>query len=1074
MALVREIPGEWEEWLRKVSQFCNLNIEVAPLLTKKTGDNRPYLEVYIAGKKIVGLLDSGANHTVIGAKGLESFMKLGIVIHPIRVAPVVTADGTEQRVTGILHLPVELEGEIRIITALSVPTMSQPIIFGMDLWKEFKIIPDVHDMTYHRKWSPREVPVEVGEVRVIQPRKELSYEENLVLNEVIERFKTLSPAGLGRTSLTEHKIITGDAEPIKQRYYPLSPAMQSILNGELDKMLELGVIEPSTSPWSSPVLLVKKPLGDYRLCLDSRKLNSVTKRDAYPLPYVSSILDKLGHAKYLSSIDLKKAFWQIPLETSSKEKTAFTAPGRGLFQFTVLPFGLHNAAQTQQRLMDRLLGPELEPNVFVYLDDIIIATDTFEKHMETLEVVLNSLKKASLTINIDKCEFCRPSLNYLGYVVDGLGLRTNPDKIEAIVNYPLPSTITELKRFMGMCSWYKRFIGDFSTLTAPLNDLTKLKKNSGEKGARPYKKGDRKRMHMSAHLTWNKEATEAFSELKSRLVSAPILACPDFHKPFVIQADASDYGLGVVLTQGEESEEKVIAYASRSLSRAERNYSTTERECLAVVFGVEKFRSYIEGTTFSVITDHHSLLWLSNLKEPGGRLARWAVKLQQYDFTLIHRKGKDHVVPDALSRAVKIEISNVDFQEDETDSWYRNMKEKIAAEPTVWRDWRLEGEKLYKFVGEDWKMVVPRAVRKRILFEGHDHPTSAHLGIRKTIGRISQKYYWPKMRVDISRYVRGCEVCQAHKVPRLLPTGLMGQPRKVDRPWQMISTDLMGPFPRSKNGNTFLLVICDWFTKFCLLFPLRAATGKAIAKHIENDVFLVYGVPEIIVCDNGPQYISKVLKSLTETYGISKLWYNARYHPQSNPTERINQVVKIAISSYIADDQRNWDLEIPKIGYAIRTAVHEVTGYTPSFLNFGREIISSGNEYGDGIATDEEIEIDIRERRYQEIQRLVPIYKEVQLRLKKAYEKSAHHYNLRRRPITFEKGQTVWKRNYTLSDASKQYSASLAPKFIKCRVSSKVSPLVYVLEDMEGRKLGKWHVKDIKPHYEDEDVNNEA
>ena len=238
------------------------------------------------------------------------------------------------------------------------------------------------------------------------------------------------------------------------------------LNGELDKMLALGVVQPSSSAWASPVLLVKKPSGEYRFCFDGRKLNSLTRHDAYPLPMVDQILNKLTGAQYLSSIDLKAAFWQIPLEDESREKTAFVVPGRGLYEFTVLPFGLCNAAQAQQRLMDTVLGPELDPYCFVYLDDIIISSSEFGKHLEILAEVYRRLKEANLTINLDKCEFCRSSLKYLGYVVDQEGLRTDPDKVAAILEYPLPQTVTQLRRFIGMSGWYRRFIKNFSDLSA--------------------------------------------------------------------------------------------------------------------------------------------------------------------------------------------------------------------------------------------------------------------------------------------------------------------------------------------------------------------------------------------------------------------------------------------------------------------------------------------------------------------------------------------------------------------------------------------------------------------------------
>lgn len=976
----------------------------------------------------MGLLDSGATSTVVGGPGLATLLKLGLKSKPLRDDTYVrVADSNVHTVQEEMELPIVLNGEQKNILAYVVPSLTQSLYLGMDFWHAWRIVPDV--LVGRWTTSPKPTP-ELSEVRVIQPKGELTIDEQNRLGLVINEYAVQAAKGLGRTTLVQHRIDTGQADPVKQRYYPVSPVIQCKLNEELDKMLQLGVVEPSSSPWSSPVLLVKKPSGENRLCLDSRVLNAVTKRDAYPLPYVANILDKLRNARFLSSIDLKSAFWQIPLEAESKERTAFTVPGRGLFHFNVLPFGLHNAAQTQQRLMDRVLGPALEPKVFVYLDDIIIVTGTFEEHVEILLEVLKRLNAAGLTVNANKCEFCRPSLHYLGFVVDKEGLRTSPEKIAAIQKYPKPSTITEMKRFLGVASWYRRFIENYATVCAPLHELTKRTKNKSGK--------------VDSKIVWTETADNAFQEIKKRLVTAPVLACPDYEQTFTIQTDASDKGIGAVLTQGEGSDEQPIAYISRKLNKAEMNYSVTEKECLAVVFAVEKLRPYVEGVPFKVVTDHYSLLWLNQLKDPHGKLARWAVKLQQFDFTLSHRKGKDHVVPDALSRAA---IDAIEIHEEEHDAWYGRLLREVERSPGEYPAWRREGDKLYKYIEENygnpgdlhhWKLAVPKGARKRVLQEGHDDPKAAHLGIFKTKKRIQRLYYWPKMTSDIATYVRKCNVCLQYKTDPQPRSGLMGKQKAVSRPWQLISTDFLGPFPRSSKGNTFLLVVSDWFTKYSLLFPLRAATASSVIRVLEEEIFLVYGVPQYIVCDNGSQFISKALLKIARDYRVNKVWYNARYHPQTNPTERVNRVLVTAIASYVKDNHRTWDVNIAKIGCAIRSATHEVTKKTPNFLTFGRENIISGDEYGTPVAEPEDLVVAVREEKSSRSQEMQAIFEDVQARLKKAYDRNARTYNLRKRPVEFQEGQYVWKRNYTLSSAPNFYAAKLSPKYIKCIVKKKL------------------------------------
>ncbi|CAG9134600.1 unnamed protein product [Plutella xylostella] len=415
-------------------------------------------------------------------------------------------------------------------------------------------------------------------------------------------------------------------------------------------MLELDVVDRCESAWSSPVLIVYKSNGQPRFCLDSRKLNSVTKRDAYNLPYVSEILDNLRDAKFLSSVDLSKAFWQIPIAPEDQEKTAFYVPGRGTLKFKTTAFGLTNAPATQQRLVDMLFG-DFDLKTFAYLDDIIVVSSSFEEHVSLLLRVLEKLKHANLTINLEKCKFFRSQLKYLGYVVDEHGLRTDPSKVEAILNYPTPTSRKDLKRFLGTATWYRRFVPNFSTVAGPLNKLTSNKKN-----APPFK--------------WTPEADASFNKLKECLVSAPVLSCPNYDLPFEVHTDASDYGVGAMLTQTVDGKEHPIAYMSRSLTGAEKNYSITERETLAVITALEHWRCYLEnGQTFTVYTDHSALKWFLSLTNPTGRLARWGVRLSSFNFEMKHRRGVDNVIPDALSRAVPCAAVSSNSHLDTKDTW---------------------------------------------------------------------------------------------------------------------------------------------------------------------------------------------------------------------------------------------------------------------------------------------------------------------------------------------------------------------------------------------------------------------
>lgn len=547
-------------------------------------DHRPYLRVRVFGREITALLDSGSSQTFLGGQGMWILKEFPARLQRTSDRFVETADSRRQEVQGFVNLPITLQGRTKNLNVCVVPSLQHTLILGIDFWEVMHIVADMRN----RKWdfAPKTPDMFCSAIEEITSEDNLTASERGRLQDLLEEHFKDEPTTLGRTDRVKHLIDTGDASPIKQRYYNVSPARQRLINEELDRMLQLGVVEPSQSAWSSPIMLLDKPDGSKRFVVDFRAVNAVSRKDAYPLPQVTTILDRLRDARFLSSLDIKSAYWQIELEEASKEKTAFAIPGRGLYQFVTMPFGLCGAPATWQRFVDTVLGPDLEPSVFVYLDDIIVVTSTFDSHLQILAEIFRRIRAAKLTLNQEKCKFCRKELKYLGYLVSGDGLRVDPDKVKAIVDIPIPRNTKEIRQFTGMASWYRRFIPNFASRMAPLTSLLKRRNR----------------------FQWTSEAEMAFQDIKSCLITAPTLSCPDFARPFTISCDASGVGIGAVLSQDTEQGESVVAYASRTLTQQEQNFSATERECLAVIFAVEKFRPYVEGTTFTVVTDHYSLL----------------------------------------------------------------------------------------------------------------------------------------------------------------------------------------------------------------------------------------------------------------------------------------------------------------------------------------------------------------------------------------------------------------------------------------------------------------------------------
>lgn len=378
-----------------------------------------------------------------------------------------------------MSLPLEFQNKSINLVVHIIPEIQNPLILGMDFWRSFGLFPNFLDsILLLKKTDTHVTELHTSVEGHLVSYDNLTTDQRATADNIISKFSDISyqKRGLGCTSLITHSIDTGDSPPIRQRYYRMSPDKQGILIKHLDEMLKEDIVQPSESPWSNPVILVPKKNGELRFCLDSRKLNSVTRKDAYNLPYISEILDNLRDAKFLSNLDLSKSYWQTLIKEEDRCKTAFYIPTRGTFQFKRMPFGLSNSGLTQQRLVDMLFyGPEFENKVFCYADDIICISSRFEEHIALLSRILEKLKTANLTINLDKCNFFKDKLKYLGYVVDSKGLHPDPDKVNAIKNYTTPTNRKEVRRLLGAVSWFRRFIPNFSTLASPLNKLTSQK-----------------------------------------------------------------------------------------------------------------------------------------------------------------------------------------------------------------------------------------------------------------------------------------------------------------------------------------------------------------------------------------------------------------------------------------------------------------------------------------------------------------------------------------------------------------------------------------------------------------------
>uniref|UniRef100_A0A224Z7U7 RNA-directed DNA polymerase n=1 Tax=Rhipicephalus zambeziensis TaxID=60191 RepID=A0A224Z7U7_9ACAR len=609
----------------------------------------PTMNVKALGIIVPALLDSGSGISLIGDTLLEQCNAKKLKLRNANVQ-LRMASNHVSNAEACVRLRISFNGKTKRQRFVCLPGLSVPMLLGRDFLADEGFTLDFPQRGYRlhgqsettpfaEKADSMPVPENTEGVAAMYATlppavmksladfKGTNHQRNQ-LEAVLTPFSGMFTEHPGKTDVLVHRINTGDAQPWRCNPRPLSQHKRALLDRALDEMIDTGAVRPSESPWAFPVVLAPKKDGTARLCVDYRKLNAVTVRDSYPLPAISSITYALGNAKFFTTIDCSRGYLQIEVHPDDVAKTAFTCH-RGLFEFVRMPFGLSNSPSSYQRMMDMVLGDAKFNYALWYLDDVTVFSRTFEEHLEHLHTVLQRMSAAGLTIHPGKLQLATNKINLLGFVVDNGVLKPNPDKLRAIADFPPPRNTKSLQRFLGMIAFYRDFIAQCADISRPLTQLLK-------KGAK---------------WLWSSEQQTAFDMLLKAITCNASLQLPDLNKQFVLQTDASDYGLGAVLLQECAGALRPVAFASHTLTGAERNYSVTEKECLAIIFALKKFDMFLDGTEFVIQTDHQALSWLKRLPNPSGRLARWALTLQRYDYVIEYKKGSTNTVADALSRA---------------------------------------------------------------------------------------------------------------------------------------------------------------------------------------------------------------------------------------------------------------------------------------------------------------------------------------------------------------------------------------------------------------------------------------
>ena len=744
---------------------------------------------------------------------------------------------------------------------------------------------------------------------------------------------------LGRTDLLQHEIVTNGAAPIRQRFRRLSPEKRAEMRAMLNDMLQENLISPSKSPWAAPIVLVNKKDGTSRFCVDYRRMNAVTRKDAYPLPRVDDILETLAGSQLFSTLDLASGYWQVEVKSEDREKTAFIT-SEGLYEFNVLPFGLCNGPATFQRLMNILLAGIQWHDCLVYLDDIIVLGRSFDEHLKNLAKVFQRLREANLKLQVKKCVFGRETVKFLGHIISSAGIATDPEKIARVAQWPVPLNKSELQQFLGFVNYYRRFIKDCASVSKPLYQLTELNR----------------------HFKWTDQCQESFMRLRKALVSAPILAFPDCSRMFILDTDASNQGIGAVLSQEhDDGLEHVVAYASRALSKAERKYSVTRKELLAVVSFLHHFRPYLLGRRFKLRTDHSSLLWLRNFKEPEGQLARWLEQLEEYDFDTEHRQGRLHGNADALSRLADCEgdvstnsvmstVANTSFLpiyssqdirakqlQDQFVGPFLRAKENGDQAPSdktgprwhkmvqLWDQLFVKDGALYRQcrVADDSssviQLVVPDSLKEEVMYGVHEGIGGGHLGVEKSVAKLKERFYWPGHYNDIKSWCANCGNCIAWKTTpphRRAPL----QPVRVGYPMEMVAVDILGPFPKNENGNCYILVAEDYFTKWLEAWAIPNQEAKTIAQKLLEEMFLRFSLPNRLHSDQGRQFEGKLIGELCRLLQVEKT-RTTPYHPQGDGlVERANRTILNMLAT-VVKNHKDWESHLRATCMAYNTSI---------------------------------------------------------------------------------------------------------------------------------------------------------
>lgn len=791
----------------------------------------------------------------------------------------------------------------------------------------------------------------------------------------------------------------------------MSPEEHEELRRQVEGLLFKGYVRESLSPCAVPALLIPKKDKTWRMCVDSRAINKITTRYRFPIPRLDDLLDQIGKASIFTKLDLKSGYHQIRIRPGDEWKTAFKTR-EGLFEWLVMPFGLSNAPSTFMRVMNQALRPFIGKFVVVYFDDILIFSNTLQDHLSHLRDVLVALRREKLYVAQHKCEFGVSQVLFLGYVISAAGLRVDPQKVAAVASWPTPTTVTEVRSFHGLASFYRRFVYNFSAIMAPITDCMK-----------------------NSTFTWSPEASAAFELIKTRLTTAPVLVLPDFDLPFELHCDASKLGIGAVLSQ----QGRPVAYFSEKMAGARARYSTYDVEFYAIVQAVKHWRHYLAHKEFVLFTDHVALRYLGTQDKISSRHASWTAYLQQFTFVIKHQSGKLNKVADALSRryalvsTLRVSVTGFECLAElyPTDNFFS----------PIWMDLthgvRSEYSLVDGFLFRDNRLCVPDcSLRLHIIVDLHKE---GHIGRDRTLKLVSESYFWPSLRRDVERFVARCTICQQRKgnasnaglyLPLPIPT----------QPWSDISMDFVLGLPRTQRGNDSIFVVVDRFSKMVHFIPCKKTTDAVqVASLFFREIYRLHGLPVSIVSDRDSRFISHFWRSLWKLFKTS-LNMSTAYHPQTDgQTEVVNRSLGNMLRCLVGDNVRSWDSLLCQAEFAHNHAHNRSLGFSPFKVVYG--VVPRGPL---ALATTPQPG-EFHGRAVELVEEITTLHTRAQDNLAGTTKKYKRDADRRRREVHFQVGDLVWAVLIKERFPSGQYNKLQPRKIGPVEIIEKINENAYKL-----------------------------